>query len=228
MAKRILEAHPCVTIAHNEESGKLLMAVYDEGYPQEPYRLSANNIGGNPSPEDGSPFGTDHREISEEFDPEHPPKVKFGETGIWAPKEDIALIQGALLGNLTPYQDFYVDATEFGGNTHTYTAVYSVFSSLIDQETMACAERNVREGKRLVTEGLSGVFTLDQLVNSEKGKHSTAHATAPILNEYFGIEIPFPTELKAETIGTPRDSYEAYLADFEYGSKIAEAVGLNL
>jgi len=230
MAKPTLDAHPSVTIAHCPENGKLLMAVYDAGYKQVSYRFSANNIGGNPSPEDGSPINVLFKEINEEYNPNHGEKTQFGETVLWAPREDISLIRDRLIDRVVPYQDFLVNAVQFPNDntTATYTAIFSAFYSEISEEAIETAESNLRRVRRLSPEGLTGVFTLDELANDlMKGNLSTAHATPPILNHFFNTNIiPYPSELKAEPIGQVRDAFRDYLSDFSYNEKIARATGL--
>lgn len=230
MAKITLDAHPSVVVAYAGTKGKLLMAVYDGGYPQVSYRFSANNIGGNPSPNDGSPNAVLTKEVREEYNPLHGEKTDFGETVLWAPKEDISLIQDSLLKNILPFQDFLVSAKQLPNDptTKNYTAVYSAFYTVLPTEVIEAAESNLRRCRRLSPEGLTGVFTLDELANDPvKGDLSTAHATAPILNRFFGSKIPYPSQLTAEPIGQVRDSFRDYLTDFEYADKIAKATGLR-
>lgn len=231
MKKKItIDAHPSVVIAHCEKAKKLLMAVYDGGYPQVSYRFSANNIGGNPIPDDGSPINVLLTEVKDEYNPKHGEKTKFGEKVLWSPPEHINLVRGALIKRVVPYQDFLVRAVQLPSDptTQSYDAVFSVFYSQINQEVIEIVESDLRRSRRLCTEGLTGIFTIDELTNdSVRGALSTAHATAPILNHYFGSNIPFPTELKAEAIGDVRASFRDYLMDFAYADKIARATGLK-
>lgn len=217
MSKIKVDAHPSVTIAFCAESGKLLLSVYDQGYPRAAYRGSANNIGGNPEGEDRSPEAVLVKEIKEEFDPEHSEEKQYVGKVLWAPKGDIEAIRNSLLSREVPLQDFLVKQEGIieGGNK-PYTAIYSAFLSPITPEAIEIAERNIRDGKNIPTEGLVGVFTLDQLINNERGEFSTAHATAPSLNWYFQSKIPFPSQLHVEPIGPPRPSFSSYLQDFEY------------
>src|SRR3989338_703652 len=78
-----------------------------------------------------------------------------------------------------------------GGNS-PYQAIYSLYFAEISRELIETAERNIRDKKNLPTEGLFGVFTLEQLANSPRREFSTAHATAHILNWRFGSNIPHP------------------------------------
>ena len=205
------------------------MAVYDGTYPQVSYRFSANNIGGNPSPQDKSPRNVLLREMGEEYDHNHGEKTKFGETVLWAPREDIKFIQDELTTNATAYMDFLMKAKQFSNDptTKTYTGIYSAFESEISEIAMEVAESNIRRLRRLSPEGLTGVFTLEELTNDPvKRNLSTAHATAPILNSFFNANIPYPPELTAEPIGEVRDSFRDYLCDFDYADKIAKAIGI--
>lgn len=233
--KTTLDGQPSVAIAFCEPKRKLLMAVYDGGYNQVSYRFSANNIGGNPNPGKGDtgPRVTLSREIGDEYDPNHGEKNKFGQSVVWAPQQDIQLIRDALMKHSVPYQDFLVRTRQFpfDPTTYTYDAIFSSFLALIPEEAIECAEDNIGNlpldlCKRMSTEGLTGVFTLDQLANDPvKGKLSTAHATAQVLNHFFESrnhiftpKIPFPSEMTSEPIGQVRNSYQDYLCDFDYAS----------
>lgn len=231
MTKRTVEVHPSVTIAYCTEKEKLLMAVYDSGYSQVSYRFSANNIGGNPNPKDGNPRNVLIREIREEYNPEHGEKTNFGEAVLWAQKEDISFVRDSLLKGLKPYKDFFVTAIQLPEDptTKNYHGIYSTFYSEVPKEAIEIVESNLRKCRRLSSEGLTGVFTLEELAKDQvKGGLSTAHGTALVLNDYFDTKIPYPEQLKAESLGTPRNSFGAYLFDFEYTEKIANACGLKI
>jgi len=104
-----------------------------------------------------------------------------------------------------------------GEGTASYVGIYSYFDSEISERAMKIAVSNLRRQKSLTPEGLTGVFTLKELEKDTRGKLSTAHMTAPVLNYKFGIKIPYPEEhIKATPIGTPRNSFRDYLTDFEY------------
>ena len=230
MINPILEAHPSVVIAHCPVRNRLLMAVYDAGYPQVSYRFSANNIGGNPGPRDGNPKNVLLREIHEEYNPNHGEKTEFGETVLWAPSEEIFLVNQALTRQAVPYQDFFVKAVQLPGDPTTKNcggAIFSTFYSQVGEDIIEIVESNLRRCRRLSCEGLTGIFSIDELANDPvRGNLSTAHATAPILNHYFNSRIPFPSELRAEPIGQVRDSFSDYLSEFHYSGKIAKAVGV--
>jgi len=217
--KIILDAHPSVVIAYSEEAKKLLMSIYDEGYPIPVYRGSANNIGGNPEPWSISPENVLLEEIAEEFDPNHPEEKKHVGKVPWASSLDIRFIQNALLGAVSPFQDFYVEVGKISGGHNPHKAIFSTFFSLISGEVIERAERNIKEDKHLTTEGLAGVFTLDELIHSPRREFSTAHATAPILNYRFESKIPYPKEIVARPIGPTRRSFSDYLPDYSYNNE---------
>ena len=213
-------AHPSVVVARCEGSNKFLFSVYDEGYPKKAYRLSANNIGGNPEPHHNSPEQVLIHEIAEEFDPNHPLEKKFVGAVNWASKGHIRLIRNGLLGKIYPLQDFFVSQKEVieGGNA-PHTAVYSVFGTSISEEVIGYVERCLKDGRNIPTGGLVGVYTLDQLTNSPRGEFSTAHITAHILNWRYNSHIPHPKQLSADPIGMPRISFTDCTSDFEYDNE---------
>ena len=223
MTKRYIEAHPSVVIAYSPEAEKLLFATYDKGYGKKTYRLSANNIGGNPNPKDLSPLDTLKREIEEEFDPNHS-ELKYGEKVDWASKDDMISVRKDLLDKIHLFNDFYVDCGEIPGGNDPYTAIYSGFYSKILGNTIEIVKRNEKDNKHLSTEGgLTRIFTLEALINHSRGEFSTAHATAPMVNKKFGSKIRYPKLLKYEIIGLPRTSYADYENDFTLDEKRAEA-----
>ena len=97
MTKITLDSHPSVVVSYFRDAGKLLMSIYDDTYPRVAYRLSANNIGGNPEPGDLCPEGVLLKEISEEFDPNHPLEKRFFKDVVWASDEDIRSIRNGCL-----------------------------------------------------------------------------------------------------------------------------------
>jgi len=217
MEKIKLNAHPSVVVVHFLDD--FLFSLYDEGYPKKAYRLSANNIGGNPEPYDVSPENLLIKEIAEEFDPNHPiEKPHVGKVD-WASQEDIRFIRGGLLERIVPMQDFLVRQPEVieGGN-NPYQGIYSAFYAEVSSLVIGCVDRNIQRGKNIPTEGIAGIYTLRQLENHPRGEFSTAHITAHILNWKFGSKIPHPKQITAEPIGLPRNTYDDYLSDFEYVS----------
>jgi len=209
--KVLVEAHPSVAIVYSKSNPlNLLMSVYDERYRggKGPYPLAANLIGGNPDirHNDKSPLEVLVREIQEEFNPDfqkqHPHTNQFNQEVVWAPAEDIGFIQRHILGSLTPLQDFYVQAQEFGPGTASYSAIYSAFVSGISKQAFDMAKSNLADGKTLTTEGLSGVFTLEQLEQDPRGEFATAHASAPIINYFLNSGIPIQNKFKQHLLET--------------------------
>ena len=224
--KKLVEVHPSLTIVQDSQK-RFLMSVYDSGYRKGkgPYPLTANVIGGNPdiNEDDKSPEEVLIREVKEEFDSDYqiknPQTNVFGQRVSWAPQKEIAYIRDAILDSIQPFQDFYVRAESFCEGTSTYQGLYSYFKSLVPEKVIDLAISNIRRHKSLVTEGLVGVFTLGELESDSRKELTTAHMTAPALNQLFDADIPYPPQLKAEPIGIPRNSFQDYLSDFEY-SKI--------
>ncbi|MBR9705297.1 hypothetical protein GOV12_07830 [Candidatus Pacearchaeota archaeon] len=231
MTKQTLDGHPSVTIAHSP-SGNLLMAVYDGGYPQHSYRFSANNIGGNPGSDDRGPKITLEREIAEEFDPDHKELTKFGEKVSWASRVQIELVRESLLTDLKPHRDYLIKATQLPGDntTSTYKAIFSVFTTEIPDSVietvwhntgrkrgnMESYCKNLVDRRRFTPEGLTGIFTIDDLTTDPRDKLTTAHATAPILNDFFNASISFPNEITISRYGSPRETYLDYTDEFQY------------
>jgi hypothetical protein len=216
---QILDAHPSVVVAHCKELEKFLFLMYDEGYPKAAYRLSANNIGGNPEQDSVSPEGTLITEICEELDPNHK-NTKCGKVVNWAQDEEIRAVRNSILGRVEPYKDFLVRQTGVipGGNS-PYTAIYSTFYLRVPSDIIECVQRNIGKKKEMTTEGFFGIFSLEELTHHERGEFSTAHASAPILNYMFGSRIPHPRQISAEPVGNVRRAYKDYLGDFEYNNK---------
>lgn len=225
--KPIIEAHPALVIAHCISNSKLLMAVYDSGYRKGkgPYPFAANCIGGNPGRGEKNPLEVIKNEINEEYDPDrqginHDKPNVFGQKVLWAAPGDIKLVRDSLIKGLKPYQDFLVNAQSWGEGTATYQAIYSYFQSNLSPDVIECAESNLRRQKTLSSEGLTGVFTLEELANDSRGELATAHATAHVLNYFFpGICLPTVKHLKVNSIGEPRDSFQDYLNDFQYSQE---------
>lgn len=214
MAKKQVDYHPSVLIAQVDTTGELLMSGYDGGYPTEVYRGAANLIGGNPSEGDRSPLEVLRRELAEELDPKSAQDPKPNVQ--WASEADIALIRDSLLNGMVGFADFYVLAAHLKGDQRIpYNAIFSAFFSLVSQEVIECARDNISTGKRIVSEGTLGVYTLDELAS--RGEHGCAHGTPMILEERFRVKIPRPQGFSAERLRTPiRDSFEEYHAEFDY------------
>lgn len=230
--KKLVTFHPSVTIAHCNEghqNGKLLMAVYDEGYRMKVYNGSANPIGGNPSNRKGDkrPYDTIYREISEEYDPKfqgpNNDALVFGQKVNWASSRDIELVRDSLLHGIQPWKDFYVrfmqqikKGDKLGDPSGD--GIYSVFCSQISPDVVECVQENIT--KTLSNEGFVRIFTLDDLIKSELGEFAVAHAAAPMINLYFDCNIPYPQAIHAEPLSRPiRKSFRDYLEDFRYSTE---------
>jgi hypothetical protein len=234
--KETLDCHPSVVVAHSPETQSFLFSVYDETYPKKAYRGAANNIGGNPEPFDfatdpltrvscGSPSALLIREIYEELDPyaqgpNNDNPNRLGQKVNWASPKDIVAIRDSLVKGLQPMQDFMVRQPKaIPGAKAPYQGIYAVFYTELSGGVIEKAERAVRDKKVLITEGLTGVFTLEELANSERGEFAAAHITAHILNWKFGSTIPHPNGISAEPMGQPRERYSDYFADFNYSNE---------
>lgn len=218
MEKIKLDAHPSVVVVRSLD--EFLFSIYDEGYPKKAYRLSANNIGGNPEPYDVSPENVLIKEIAEEFDPNHPVEKMYVGKVDWVSDKDIRFIRGGLLENIVPLQDFLViqkDVIE--GANKPYQAIYSAFYTEVSPLVIENVKENIKMGKNIPTEGLIGVYTLKQLEEHSKGEFGTAHITAQILNWKFGSKIPHPKQIIVEPIGLPRKTFKDYIIDFEYNNE---------
>ena len=214
--KQKLDAHPSVLIAYSNKAKKILLNVYDAGYPKTVYRGSVNLIGGNPKPDDQSPEEVLIREILEEINPNHSIEKKYVGKVNWAPESEIRLIRNSLF-QFTPLQDFLVEQRGIieGGNK-PYLAIYSTFYSEISEKIVHCVEKNIMNGKHIFSEGTQGVFTLEQLAHNPRGKFFAAHATAHILNWRYSSKIPYPEQIVVEAIGSPRKKFKDYLNEFTY------------
>ncbi len=220
MPKERLDCHPSVVVAYSAMEKKFLMSIYDEGYPRKAYRLSANNIGGNPEAEDRIPENLLLKEIAEEFDPNHSEEKQHVGKVLWAPDYHIRFIRNGLMAKVQPLQDFLVRQPEVieGGNK-PYQGIYSVFHTTLCGDVIEMIEDGLSKQYNFTTEGLLGVFSLEDLEESPRGEFSTAHITAHILNWKYGSKIPHPKQLTAEPIGLPRKTYRDYLSDFEYSQE---------
>tara|TARA_Y100000310_G_C20676469_1_gene813377 strand:- start:1243 stop:1878 length:636 start_codon:yes stop_codon:yes gene_type:complete len=206
-----IDCHPCLLICVGKNPLEVIMNVYDEGYKYKTYRGSAHFIGGNPSREDNSPEDVLIREINEEV-------RKDESKGNWADEREIALIREAMLVNKA-FGDYFVNVDEIpGGVPGGFIGFHSIYSSEVEQEIVDLAKKNINSGKRLLSEGSLGVFTIEQLV--EMGELGVAHAMGPILGEFLGVKIPYPIGVNVERMEIgPRDSFDDYRREFEYSDR---------
>jgi len=219
MTKKIIDAHPSVIIAYCKEAKKFLMNEYDSGYSKKTYRLSANLIGGNPEPADFGPENVLIKELSEEIDPNHPDEKKRVGKVLWADSENIRSIRNFLLREIKPFQDFYIEIGEIPDGNLPHKGIYSVFYAEIPEAAVKIVENSTKNLENLTTEGNLRVFNYDELRFSPRKEFSTAHATAPIINYKFGLNIPYPSAVHIEAIGNPKRFYSEYLTDFEYNTE---------
>jgi len=208
MEKPILKYHPSLLIVQKEKTNELLMSIYDNTYPLITYRNSANLIGGNPSFKDKNPKEVLLREISEELNIDSENIKNF------APKEDIKIIRESILSGIIPFSDFFFQVDDILGGRKGYNAIGSVFYSKINNKIFKIVKKNLNQEREITTEGMIGIFNLEQLIKG--GKFSTAHLTAPILNEFFKVSIPYPKEIKFSRFSFPKESFENYFKEFTY------------
>ncbi len=235
MERRQLNAHPSVMFVYSQNGRcEVILSGYDGGYPRIIYASAPNLLGGNPEQADKTrgPLDVLKREVEEEIAREEKNVDWKGRVIQWASLEDITLIRSGILNNVRAYDDFFVDARAIMARTRgerrenvqmsdIYKAIYSAFFSIVSQEVIECVRDNINAGKRFYTEGFIGVYNLSQL--EAAGEFSTAHVTAPILNEYFGTKIPYPEQLKVSGLGSVRKKYTDYDSDFEHLESIWDA-----
>lgn len=218
MAKIKIEGHPSMVIVLSDSCpGEVILGGYDGGYPRLAYRSRPNLLGGNPSKEDkkNGPKDVIIRELNEELEKGENFDWK-GRPVSWASEKDILKIRESIINNLKPYSDFLYQAKPLeGAIKENITAIYSVFVSLIPKEIVELIRMYFINGKKMVTEGFLGVYSLNSLAMA--GEYSTANATGNILSEYFKILIPSPEEIKITKLEKPiRENYSDYFIDYEY------------
>jgi len=207
MEKIILKNHPSVTfVCSKRDIGEVILSGYDGGYGKSKreddvsrllaYRSKPNLLGGNPklSEKTLGPDSVIEREIDEEIRRFDSKLDSFGKPFTWANDEDLEFIRKEIISGLNHYGDFLLIAEPVEGGMDTYNAINSTYVSIVPMSVVECIRDNIRNRKRISNEGYIGIHYLGQL--EAAGEFSTAHATAPILNEYFGTRIPFPKEIK--------------------------------
>jgi hypothetical protein len=226
--------HASVTIVSSEDKNQFLLSRYDDGYPVKiMFRGWGNLTGGANSKKDSiysSPEGLVRRELSEEYsvaDAEYErdmihltDKDSIGvveRKNQFAPRKHIDEIRKSILARLTPYADYLVDIPGElflqGKNKEPYKNIFSVFLSEIPSEVLTMAGSDLEKGLTLVNEGSIHLANLEEL---KKGFPLLAWATAPILMDYTGANLPNLINATAERVGSPRKSFEDYFKDFEY------------
>lgn|SRR3989344_2186749 len=207
--KRRVDYHPSVLIAQSEMGGEFLFSIYDDTYPRAAYRGAANLIGGNPT-RDNSPLETLSREIGEEFNFEEALKVHK----ICTSSEEIDTLRDSLIYKVKPFADFYIRVLkEIPRASKPYSAIYSAYNTTISQKIFEMTRQNLKQGRKMVGEGLLGILGINDL----KSGRITAHGTPFILGAYLNLELPHFCDMISENIGTPREKYKDYEDDFEYG-----------
>lgn len=222
MSRKLIQAHSGLVIVHPSSRDEVVLSGYDGGYPPMLYRSKPNLLGGNPEALERH-LGTREvleREVAEELD-RGKKEVDWKNRPItWASLDDICLIRNAILTNIRPYKDFVMDVAKQDGAYRGggFSALQSVYSAQIPDDVLECIRDNVRHGRRMATEGFLGIHFLHQLAVA--GEYSTSHATAPILSDYFGIQIPSPEWMSIAQVSGPRATFKDYESEFEYGEKV--------
>lgn len=159
MSKIIVNHHPSVAIVKSRELDKFMFTRYDSTYPVLPYRLSANTMGGNPTPKDSSPWATWDREIREEFNNEAPHGEPLRDTTTpFAPLDEIHRIRDAILDGARPYADFHLLSA--GITMGDY--LEGVGNGLTEAEVLALLPPKKREeviSKGLITRTQGAIFS---------------------------------------------------------------------
>jgi len=234
MTKEKIGRHASNVIVTTKNRDSFLLSRYDDGYPvKKMFRGWANLTGGANSKKDSiyiSPEELLRREVGEEYSTsqamyekdmihleESSPTGAVKPNRAFASREDIESIRGSILENLVPYCDFIVripgENFRQGKNKEQYKNIFSVFESVIPEEAMALAKRNLDSGKGLVNEGLVHLATTDELMD---GFPLLAWATSPILSHYTDLNFPNLINATEVEIGMPRGSFESYFEDFSY------------
>jgi hypothetical protein len=229
--------HASVTIVSSEDKNRFLLSRYDDGYPVKiMFRGWGNLTGGANSKKDSiysSPEDLVRRELSEEYsiaDAEYEKdmihltdKDSIGmveRKKPFAPKEHINVIKESILNGLIPYADYLVNIPGElfvqGKNKEQYRNIFSVFLSELPSELFELAGGDLEKGLTLVNEGSIHLANLEEL---KKGFPLLAWATAPILMDYTGANLPNLINATAERVGSPRKSFEDYFNDFQYESE---------
>ena len=200
--------HSPVVIIGSQTSDNLFMSRYSPGYPFTLYIGAFNPFGGNPTVEEREkglgPLETLFREVKEEIDP------GAATDSTWLSQKNIQNLQEAILEDLNPLVDLYVDAPQIEGGRPAHQFIYSVFRSNISEENIEIVRKGIEEGKKIITEGFPGITSLGSL---RKGEDRLAHSSALIFRHVFNDSQGFPCLIPGATaipIGKPRKSYNNY------------------
>ena len=85
--------------------------------------------------------------------------------------------------------------------------------SVIKHDVFEIARENISAGKSIKNEGQAVTCNLEDI---RRGRFLCAWATGCVLKDYKNIEMPNQYNIKAKSIGKPRNSMEEYLSEFEY------------
>ncbi|MDO8509326.1 MAG: hypothetical protein Q7S27_06625 [Nanoarchaeota archaeon] len=231
MEKIEIGGHPSTMFIRCDKNPNLvILGGYDGGYPRIIYASAPNLLGGNPEQADKvrGPYDVLKREVEEEISRGSNDKDWKGRPIQWANDADIKLIRDSILENTSSYGDYLVvqdgimgkrrDTNEKVRLGDLGTYINSVYKASIGQDVLECIQDNINAGKRFYTEGFVGIHNMKQL--EAAGEFSTAHATAPILNYYFGTNIPSPPEIKVSKVGNVRQLYSHYSEDFPHAESV--------
>lgn len=218
--KEKIYSHASIAIVASKRSEEFLFDQYTDTYVIVDWRRRINLIGGNQSLEDYSPRGIWEREILEEFcSPSLPESADIPEV----PLSERVLIAKSMLDNARPYKDFLVkipEIIEFRDgklqNRGPIVKLNTVFETFLDEDIFECVRGHLKAGRRIKNEGGSILKHIDDLID---GKTLSASATGLIMEEYLHdrhVKMPNPERVTAVCLGTPRDTLDAYLCDFEY------------
>ena len=214
---------------------RMLLGVYDEGYPVEVFRGHYCPIGGNAS-RDVSPRATLVREVTEELSQEEAHEtlkeavgVDFGEgehiiAGELVAAGEMALIRDAIIESINPFSDYSVnvEGKPLGKKSGQYFLA-AIYQALIPVEAFELAEARIREGKQLRNEGYTRILTVDE---ASQGIVRGSWGYGAILEDVLkglgmdDVEIPEYDFVRVERFGMPLDSYAGYKArGVEYNMK---------
>jgi len=203
--------------------GKMLLSVYDDGYPRKKYRGHFCFTGGTAAG-DPSPRITLERELRAEFtstverEEENIGGMIYGAgthsaAGPFAAEEEMKRLREEIVKGTIPFGDYLVTVNHEALRRKPYIPhLASVFQSFIDQCAFELAEARLREGKRLVNEGYARVLSFDDV---REGLVRGAWGYGKILQDIlkgqgFVGEIPEYQFTPVEGLGPVLDSYAKY------------------
>lgn len=214
MVHKINENSSMLILEGEKDSGNLLIAQYDYGFPRPAYRGRINLIGGAEEKGDVSPYDTMVREVIEEINIDPPKREEF------ASEKLISELRRQTIANLVHFKDFLsntlVPPKQGQTKGATYLSIDSVFYSQVGQGLFEDTKEQIQRRKRILTEGNLVAVTLSEI---EKGNPLTAWTTGEILEDYFRVEILNPDRvvsvpLKFNSRGEwPHERYREF---FEY------------